>query len=634
MRWRYGDASVAAPHPPFPRARRSDDAVHHEEGRARSSSGAATIASSCFRHGAAGPRAHRRRSGRLAERRTLELHGFGERPGRWASGCTGATTSASFRPASRRAASALEALAAPPVRVGQRRRLRQDARAPVGRASTAADATTVRVSFADAEKRLKPWPAAPLTGVKGLGGEGDVTYAKDPSTATRLVRRRQRCAAVPGGGLIPAIGGQGVTPPRARREPLGDGCTRCPATACTAWPSTAAGRVLAAWEKEPVIHLFSFAQRQHVALPKPNLPFTVEGKTYNTFHVDEDLAFAPNGRDAIVFTIGPGGRKRALDHRGPRRRAGRPVGTAADSSASTKASSCTAPGTAPCSRCRRIRGRSAANRTLLAHPRHRRVRSIVGEHVTQRTLLEGAHGGHGPAPALSTAATTPTWASVLDLVSRNGVQRLNGGRALLRWRWRDAQRSLPPAARQQRPHARLADDEEGRLRRGRAPLRGQFSGWRFSAIPAGPVSRSSRRFAPSSPAPRQWAGRTRRRRPLAAVGRAPRADVTRQAVVQLQRRAAQAARVGVGRRADLRREPRVALGRPRRSRPSVRAPGPRRRREALEALAGGERGARAQDVASTVTNPRTLALRTMKRYILTPPSVKRRALWRRRWSAG
>ena len=225
-----------------------------------------------------------------------------------------------------------------------------------------------RVSFADVERRAQPWPAASLTGVKGLGGEGDVTYAKDPSTATRLYATTS-LRAVPG-GLI-AIGG-----PALRR--LAPGASRwekvheVPGDSVYRVAADGAGRILASWEKEPVIHLFSFAQRQHVALPKPNLPFTVEGKTYNALHVDE-LAFAPNGRDAIVFTMGQVGASSrwitaahyvALDGKSeprpalPRRRGRQAAQLLAR---------------------RRVRGAAGSEAgvqppALLAHPRDRRVR--------------------------------------------------------------------------------------------------------------------------------------------------------------------------------------------------------------------------------------------------------------------
>ena len=321
----------------------------------------------------------------------------------------------------------------------------------------------MRVSFADVERRAQPWPAASLTGVKGLGGEGDVTYAKDPSTATRLYATTS-LRAVPG-GLI-AIGG-----PALRR--LAPGASRwekvheVPGDSVYRVAADGAGRVLASWEKEPVIHLFSFAQRQHVALPKPNLPFTVEGKTYNALHVDE-VAFAPNGRDAIVFTMGQVGASSrwitaahyvALDGKSEPR----PIFRVDEG----------------------VKLHSSWHGAVFAVPQdpkqecsHQRcwpIRAIVayeisGERVTQRTLLDGAH--------VDMSGARPVYGSdddhvgmVLDLVRRDGVRRLNGGRALLRWRWGDAQADYRPLPGNSALTPVWRIDEDGRLRRGRAPLR-------------------------------------------------------------------------------------------------------------------------------------------------------------------
>ena len=293
-----------------------------------------------------------------------------------------------------------------------------------------------RVSFADVERRAQPWPAASLTGVKGSGGEGDVTYAKDPSTATRLYATTS-LRAVPG-GLI-SIGG-----PALRR--LAPGASRwekvheVPGDSVYRVAADGAGRILASWEKEPLIHLFSLAQRQHVALPKPNLPFTVEGKTYNALHVDE-VAFAPNGRDAIVFTMGQVGASSrwitaahyvALDGKSEPR----PIFRVDEG----------------------VKLHSSWHGAVFAVPQdpkqecsHQRcwpIRAIVayeisGERVTQRTLLDGAHvdmSGAHPVYGSDDAHV----GTVLDLVRRDGVRRLNGGRALLRWRWGDAQADYRP----------------------------------------------------------------------------------------------------------------------------------------------------------------------------------------------
>src|SRR5678815_5895943 len=58
-----------------------------------------------------------------------------------------------------------------------------------------------------------------------------------------------------------------------------------------------AGRLLATWEKDPLIHLF--AQGQHVTFPKPPKPPSVRFD----FYVD-DIFFSPDGRDALVYMRG------------------------------------------------------------------------------------------------------------------------------------------------------------------------------------------------------------------------------------------------------------------------------------------------------------------------------------------
>jgi hypothetical protein len=63
--------------------------------------------------------------------------------------------------------------------------------------------------------------------------------------------------------------------------------------------SNEAGDVLAAWEKDPSLHLFKGPTRQHVTIPKPQPPT----EEIRGFQVDY-LAFLPNGRDALVHMQG------------------------------------------------------------------------------------------------------------------------------------------------------------------------------------------------------------------------------------------------------------------------------------------------------------------------------------------
>src|SRR6185503_5624082 len=158
----------------------------------------------------------------------------------------------------------------------------------------------LRLNLADAEKRAKPWPADNRSGVTGSGGEGAVTFKKDPSTPNRLYATTS-LRAVPG-GLI-SIGGErlrrltaGAAKWEVVHEVSGDSLYRVAADD--------AGRLLASWEKETVIHYISPGEGRHVTLPKPTLFFTTrDGHSYNALHV-ERLEFAPNGRDALVFTTG------------------------------------------------------------------------------------------------------------------------------------------------------------------------------------------------------------------------------------------------------------------------------------------------------------------------------------------
>jgi len=60
-----------------------------------------------------------------------------------------------------------------------------------------------------------------------------------------------------------------------------------------------AGGVLAAWEKDPSIHLFTAAPKRHLKLAKPPPP----SEDLNRYQVDH-LAFLPDGRNALVMMAG------------------------------------------------------------------------------------------------------------------------------------------------------------------------------------------------------------------------------------------------------------------------------------------------------------------------------------------
>ena len=296
-----------------------------------------------------------------------------------------------------------------------------------------------RVSFADAERRARPWPANDQTGVVGTGGEGAVTYARDPSTSGRLVGVTG-LRPVPG-GLI-SVGGstlRRLTPGASHWEVLhevrGDNLYRVAADD--------SGRLLASWEKDPFIHLISPEQRQHLTLPKPTMFFTLKnGEQYNALHV-ESLAFAANGRDALVFATAQVGASArwisaaywiALDGRSEPRLIFR-VDQGLELLNSRRGAVFAIP---------RDERQECSHQTcwpiaaIVAY-------EISGDRVTQRTLLDGDRADIATA-SLVRGSGDERVGLVLDLITRRGPQRLNGGRALLRWRWGDAAadyRSLP-----------------------------------------------------------------------------------------------------------------------------------------------------------------------------------------------
>jgi hypothetical protein len=120
--------------------------------------------------------------------------------------------------------------------------------------------------------------------------------AKGGSNAARLSAATTILPAA--GGLI-ALGG-----PELRRLPNGarrwETLHTVPGDRSYRVASDASGRLLAAWEKEPVIHVFHlFAPGQHVAFPKPTTP----GPDVTSFRID-GLELSPDGRDALVFMTG------------------------------------------------------------------------------------------------------------------------------------------------------------------------------------------------------------------------------------------------------------------------------------------------------------------------------------------
>lgn len=290
-----------------------------------------------------------------------------------------------------------------------------------------------RVSFADAEKRAKPWPGGADLAVVGTGGEGDVTYAKDPSTRDRLYATTG-LRPIPGGLL--SVGGKVL-----RRLPTGasrwEVVHAVPGDSLYRVAADDAGRLLAAWEQEPVFHFFAPAQKLHVTLPKPEIWVTSYGKQYNTAHV-EQLDFSDDGRDALVVMSAQIGASShfitaayliALDGKSPARQIFQVnEGLWLRGSRHAHVFAMPADPKQECSfqTCWPIKA-------IVAY-------EIAGDRVTQRTLFTGdrvAEPRDLSSVMMVRGSNDDAVALVFNLVERRGKMRLNGGRALLRWRRSD-----------------------------------------------------------------------------------------------------------------------------------------------------------------------------------------------------
>lgn len=124
--------------------------------------------------------------------------------------------------------------------------------------------------------------------------EGVSAREKIPATEARI-HGATSVQPLPNGGLV-NLGGTSLRylAPGARQWEVlhtqpGDSLYRVAS-------DSAGGRILASWEKEPVFHLFTLSPRGHLTFPKP----TTKAPNANEPIVDH-LAFAPNGRDAVVF---------------------------------------------------------------------------------------------------------------------------------------------------------------------------------------------------------------------------------------------------------------------------------------------------------------------------------------------
>ena len=190
--------------------------------------------------------------------------------------------------------------------------------------------------------------------------------------------------------------------------------------------SDESGRVLAAWENDPSIHLFSPARKRRVALPKPPAPPDVKPG----FQV-EHLEFSPDGRDALVFMGGRMERQRkttavyriALDGRLASRLIFRLDGAVRLHTSRSGAIFVTP----------KDPGQVCTHQSCLP------IAAIVayefaGDGVAQRILLSGEQADVSSA-LLVRGSDDARVALVLELVTRRGPQRAELGRSLLRWRW-------------------------------------------------------------------------------------------------------------------------------------------------------------------------------------------------------
>lgn len=149
----------------------------------------------------------------------------------------------------------------------------------------------VRVSLTEADRGAKPWP--PGKRVERTHGEYAGYNPKDASTADRLYNAAGLRPAKDG---VLSVGGAALRqlPHGSKRWQTllaipGDNLYRADADE--------RGRILAAWEKDPNIHLFR--DGEHVTFAKP----TPQGPVLGDFNLD-DFAFLPNGREALITMTG------------------------------------------------------------------------------------------------------------------------------------------------------------------------------------------------------------------------------------------------------------------------------------------------------------------------------------------
>jgi hypothetical protein len=297
-----------------------------------------------------------------------------------------------------------------------------------------------RVSFADVERAATPWaPGSPIERTRGEYAGYD---PKDPSTADRLYNAA------------------GLREMRGGLYSLGGAALRRFVNGARKWETLHAipkdnlyrvaadddGRLLAAWEKDPDLHLFS-ADGGHVRFPKPVSP----AATLGPYQVDH-LSFLPGGRDALVIVQGQ------LKNP-PSRHVPEPVRFYYASWA-TEAYRVPLDGKLQPQLLYREdyghRIHDSRRGSLFALPKHAGqecdhttcfpITEIIAYEITpagvrRQTILRG--DGWGPGYYLSSAVAVrgsgdERVAMVLGFTRNQGKLWLNGGRGLVRWRWGQA----------------------------------------------------------------------------------------------------------------------------------------------------------------------------------------------------
>lgn len=277
-----------------------------------------------------------------------------------------------------------------------------------------------RVDFSEMEKRAKPWPS-------GGSATGTVVTNTPKDLRSNGTRVYNVTTMRPVVGSIVTIGGSAL-----RRLPKG--ATRwetlhaVPGDSLYRVGADDSGRLLAAWEEDPSIHFFSADGKQHLTFPKPApLPGIIRGNQVTA------LEFSPDGRDAVVFMTGDldmGTRdstavyRIALDGQSPPRLIFR-----VDDAVRLHTSRAGAVFMLP----QKPGGQECSHRTcwpmsaIVAY-------EFAGDGFRQRTLLRGTDA-HVSSASLVRGSDDERVALVLSLTMQRGTQWLNGGRAVLRWRW-------------------------------------------------------------------------------------------------------------------------------------------------------------------------------------------------------